>query len=98
MAKVKFITRTKYHGDYFPAYTPVDVNDSDLSELQKIGAVVLESGTTAKEEGAKSVDKTPDFASLTVAELTEYAKDHGIDISGVTKKADIVKTIKEAGV
>ena len=98
MAKVKFITRTKYHGDYFPAYTPVDVNDSDLSELQKIGAVVLESGTTAKEEGTKSVGETPDFASLTVAELTEYAKNHGIDISGVTIKADIIKTIKEADV
>ena len=35
-----------------------------------------------------------DFDSMTLKELKAYAETHGIDVNGLTKKADILKAVK----
>lgn len=50
-----------------------------------------------KDKGFEIVDEEPDSKSLdemTLAELKQYAKDNGIDIIGLTKKEDILNSIK----
>lgn len=65
-------------------------------------AEYLESHGLAKlEEGISEVDHLPEsdediFDNMSVAELKEYATEAGIDISKVSKKADIISTIKKA--
>lgn len=43
---------------------------------------------------AKAIEK--DFEERSKADLIDYAKENGIDIAGLTKKADIVAVIKAA--
>ena len=63
------------------------VTFSELSILAKC-AGQLDSITPEQQEGSLS--------DMTVAELKEYAKAHGIDIGEARKKADIVDAIRHA--
>lgn len=49
---------------------------------------------TAVEEGAKQTVENKPIEEMTVAELKQYAADNGIDLSGATKKADILTAIQ----
>lgn len=40
--KMKFNTRLKYNGAYYPALVPIEVIAEDVPELQKIGGVIIE--------------------------------------------------------
>lgn len=59
---------------------------------------VLAEKTKAKEKREKEKGKPFSIAieSMTVTELKEYAEDNDIDISGLTKKADIIEAIQQA--
>lgn len=51
-------------------------------------------------EEAQRVQQTDEHKVLdgyTVAELTAYAKEHGINLGGARNKADIIAAIKAAG-
>jgi hypothetical protein len=38
---------------------------------------------------------SPQFDSMTVAELNAFAASNNVDLQGVTKKTDIIKVLKE---
>ena len=106
MAKIKFVNTVKYKGEYHPAHSPFEVDDNDVEALIQKGAIVIvppneesvELEQTAEpeqtEELAEEYEEPVD--KMTVPELKAYAKKHGIDISGVERKADILATIKAA--
>lgn len=48
----------------------------------------------ATQEQAENEDHQEDLDSMTVKELKAYAEAHGIDLNGLTKKADILNAIK----
>lgn len=89
MAEVKFVTAVKYNGDKYPAHTPFEVEDKDVEALVKDGAIVTV--PPKAEEG----DKSP-LDSMKVDDLKAYAKSKNIDISKVTRRDDIIATIKAA--
>lgn len=45
---------------------------------------------------ADADDSDEGWSALTVAQLTEYAKDNSIDLGGATRKDDIIAAIQEA--
>ena len=64
------------------------VPTTDLSELSvKAKCAVLDSITATETDSP-----TEGFDSMTVAELKQYAEDHGIDLKAI-KKADIIEEI-----
>lgn len=84
MAEVKFVNTAKYKGVRYPAHTPFQVADEDVSSLVKSGAIVLRA------------PKVKSLEEMTVNELKEYAAEKEIDISGIDRKADILAAIKAA--
>lgn len=65
------------------------VTFSELSVLAKCAGhldSILAPGATQ--------DKADDLSGMTLKELKEYAETHGIDLNGLTKKADILNAIK----
>lgn len=54
--KMKFNTRLKYKGAYYPALVPIEVNPEDLPELQRIGGVIIEEDTETKPEERKTAE------------------------------------------
>ena len=46
-----------------------------------------------KEKGYR-VEEEPSLDKMTVAELKEYAETNGIDLEGLTKKAEILEKLK----
>ena len=48
------------------------------------------------EEAAEAMQDKPDFASMTVAELKEYAKEHNIKLPTKANKAAIIKLLTES--
>jgi hypothetical protein len=51
----------------------------------------------ADEPVDEPVEEEGDHSSLTVAQLKEYAEEHGIDLGGATKKDDILAAIEAHG-
>lgn len=105
MYKVKFPVTVKYKRTKHPAHTVFEVEDADIQNLVKAGAIIIEKPApvvtppvdSAKDDTEKDNDTqetvTPD---MTVDELTAFAESKGIDIGGKTKKAEIFNTIVEA--
>lgn len=85
MAKVKFVNRVKYNGAWYPAHTSFEVADEDVQKLVEKGAIITEAPVNNK-----SLDE------MKADELVAYAADKGIDIAGLTKKADIKAAIEAA--
>lgn len=105
MYKVKFPVTVKYKRTKHPAHTVFEVEDADIQNLVKAGAIIIEKPApvvtppvdsaeddTEKDNGTQET-VTP---NMTVAELTAFAESKGIDIGGKTKKAEIFNTIVEA--
>lgn len=42
----------------------------------------------------EATQEAVDFDSMTLKELKAYAETHGIDLTGITKKTDILKAVK----
>lgn len=109
MTTVKFDRAVKYEGIRYAAHEAFKVQDGDVAELVKAGAIVLsvESATPPQPEpqcsGEESVGSDEfaidvnklkeDLLSYTVADLTQFARDHGIDLKGKTRKADIYNIV-----
>jgi hypothetical protein len=109
MYKVKFPVTVKYKRTKYPAHTVFEVDDADIQNLVKDGAIIIEKPAPVVEPPVEppvnteeSPDKTENNAEvtvtpdMTVAELTAFAESKGIDITGKTKKAEIFNTIVEA--
>jgi hypothetical protein len=65
----------------------VEVHDLGAGLLSQLGNYALASEVSSDDDG---------FGSMTVAELQAYADDHEIDLTGATRKGDIVATIRAA--
>lgn len=55
MAVVKFLSHTKYCGMFYEPHTEVEVKESDVDSLVKLGAIIISRDTTATEEAIASV-------------------------------------------
>ena len=60
MATVKFLTTTKYHGSFFPPHENVEVDDADIDEMVKIGAIIVSKDDKSTGEKTSSVDDSED--------------------------------------
>lgn len=115
MTTIKFDKSVKYQGVRYAAHEAFKVEDSDVDQLKKAGAIVLatesvdsdqtnfddlEQGNADEGEHNDETGDAEDAAKLkeelleyTVPELTEFAKERGIDLQGKTRKADIYNII-----
>lgn len=105
MYKVKFPVTVKYKRIKHPAHTVFEVEDADIQNLVKAGAIIIEKPApvvtppvTSAEDDTEKDNNTQETVTpnMTVAELTAFAESKGIDIGGKTKKAEIFNTIVEA--
>lgn len=105
MYKVKFPVTVKYKRTKHPAHTVFEVEDADIQNLVKAGAIIIEKPApvvtppvdSAEDDTEKDNDTQETVTpNMTVAELTAFAESKGIDIGGKTKKAEIFNTIIEA--
>ena len=105
MYKVKFPVTVKYKRTKHPAHTVFEVEDADIQNLVKAGAIIIEKPApvvtppvnSAEDDTEKDNDTQETVTpNMTVAELTAFAESKGIDIGGKTKKAEIFNTIVEA--
>ncbi len=56
MKQMKFNTRVKYKGAYWPALEPFDVDDADVPEMQARGGVVIVESRPPKTEKVAGID------------------------------------------
>lgn len=105
MYKVKFPVTVKYKRTKHPAHTVFEVEDVDIQNLVKAGAIIIEKPApvvtppvdSAEDDTEKDNDTQETVTpNMTIAELTAFAESKGIDIGGKTKKAEIFNTIVEA--
>lgn len=71
--------------------------DSDLAELERVkntNSALTEDFFEEYGGGDEEVDD--EFGDLTVDQLKEYAQENEIDLSGASKKAEILAVIREA--
>lgn len=71
-------------------YTTTDENK--ILELKGLNAVVIED-EDIKDETTK-IDENSNLKNLTVKELESLIDEKGIDRTGVSKKADLIKLLK----
>lgn len=113
MTLVKFDKSVKYQGVRYAAHEAFKVEDSDVAQLKKAGAIVLATEDTTPpapespdkgqeevgaQEGQKECNEDvsqlkEELLGFTVAELTKFAQERGIDLQGKTRKAEIYNTI-----
>lgn len=90
-------------GDRF--YSKKDLQKFDPGKFMKVGDAPADlppkkvaptfPQEELKDEGDFTVDgEEVELASLTIAQLKDYAEQNGIDVSGLTKKQDIIDTIE----
>lgn len=105
MYKVKFPVTVKYKRTKHPAHTVFEVEDADIQNLVKAGAIIIEKSAPvvtppvdSTEDDTEKDNDTQETVTpnMTIAELTAFAESKGIDIGGKTKKAEIFNTIVEA--
>lgn len=67
MARVQYPTNVKYRRRWYPAYTPFEIDDSDLDELVGMGAIVIEGpiapASTTEEDTIEEPTTTNDTAA-----------------------------------
>ena len=114
MTTIKFDKSVKYQGVRYAAHEAFKVEDEDVAQLKKAGAIVLATEETTppapespdkgqedtgtqeghNEEGNEDVAQLKEkLLDYTVADLTNFAQERGIDLQGKTRKADIYNII-----
>lgn len=106
MIKVKFDKAVKYNDVRYDAHEVFEADNQDMEALVKAGATVLEvvqppapptnppQEEEGKEEKAENVAELKEkLLDYTVAELTKFAQERGIDLQDKTRKADIYNLI-----
>lgn len=86
----KDITGFAVENDVEILKTPDDDKDPDNTSK------LPENSTNASNNDDKDEDENINLDSLPVPSLKKYAKEHGVDINGLTTKEPILKAIKEA--
>lgn len=71
-----------------------DVSEKEQEPDKKTGSDDFVNVGT--EQNDDKSDESDDLKKMTVEELRAYAETTGVDLTGVTKKADIITTIKAA--
>lgn len=69
----------------------VDAKTADRMVERNLGVVV---GEQMQDTG--NVNADDELAGMTIDELKEYANEAGVDLTGKTKKAEIIAAIREA--
>ena len=87
--RLKIAKTTAYHGRVLVPDEELTVNAQEADKLveRKLAEIVGEE----PEQGADD-----ELDSMTVDELKEYAQEAGIDLKGVTRKADMIAVIRKA--
>ena len=71
------------------------INESDLKDWRKKGYKPIdEVEPEVTQDDGEGQEKA--IEDMTIPELREYAEGNDIDISGLTRRADIIEAIKEA--
>lgn len=70
-----------------------EIHDSEEASSEESA---YEEEETEDPETEETVDTGENLEDMSVVELTAYASVNGIDVTGLKKKADLVKAIKEA--
>lgn len=108
MAKLKLIKAKSYFGGVkggtiiATAKNPiVDVPEEDVKRLLSTGYFgIAEGESDVGGDGADNNGETlfdaEELAEKSIPELREFAKEHEIDLEGLTKKADILEAISKA--
>lgn len=93
MVQVELLVHTFYKKPLKPGdIIEVDPDVAERWERNRIAKIIASNTgqTGGSDEGGN--------AKLTVAALREIAEANGVDISGLTKKAEIIEALREAGV
>ena len=76
---------------------PIEIaNFDEVVAKYPLVAELVRSGDIEKVSEEKAAEMTEELEKQTVAGLREYAKNRGINIEGLSKKADIVNAIMNA--
>lgn len=74
--------------------SPCEISGGDwVAEGDLVDIPVEVEETFDEEEELEEVDETVDFTAFTIAELRDYAEEHGIDLGDAKKKDDIVAVL-----
>lgn len=83
----------------------IEVSETRYNEITRAGNYVVPIEGTTKGRKAvvdestrlvEVVETEPVYENMTVAELREYAEEHGVDLNGARRKDEIVETIRTA--
>lgn len=97
MYRVKLIKGLSYTGAIHATKAKpfVDVEDKNVADAA-VASGYFELVDAADETNVETATPAEDLTKMTVPQLEAYAADRGIDLSGKTKKADIIKAIEAA--
>lgn len=73
--------------------SPCEISGGDWVAEGDLVDIPVEVEETFDEEELEEVDETVDFSTFTIAELRDYAEEHGIDLGDAKKKDDIVAVL-----
>ena len=96
MVVVSCPTRVKYNNTCYRAYESFIIQDDEVASFEKLGATIIahkENPEVVKAKKAEVAEATEELLKMNVAKLKAYAKENNIDISDVSKKADIYNKI-----
>ncbi len=71
-----------------------ETDDEVRIEALKAKGFVVVGGATQKKTGSAASEPDIDWNKMSVKELRAYAEEHGIDISGVDRKEEIIAVIE----
>lgn len=74
----------------------VDAKTADGMVERGLASVVGEIVENKQDEDTEDGNAGDELSGMTVDELKEYAAEAGVDLTGKTKKADIIAAIREA--
>ena len=93
---IKIAKTVAYRGKVYVADDELttDAKTADSLVEREIAVVI---GHEVIDEPEDTQDVENELDNMTVAELKEYAEEAGIDLKGLTRRADIISAIRESG-
>ena len=95
--RLKIVKTTAYHGQVLVPDEERTVNAQEADKLveRKLAEIIGEEPEQGS-DGESEQGAGDELDSMTVDELKEYAQEAGIDLKGVTRKADMIAAIRKA--
>ena len=87
--RLKIEKTTTYRGRVVVLGESIDTNVDEAKDFVGKGLATVENGSLEEPVEEDEFDK------MTIEELREFAEEAGIDLKGLSKKADIISAIKE---